>query len=160
MNSTIKYWEDVTPFTPLNVTIRAFTYWATGPQIRAKIFSPSSTPSAPINLRTFVINKGHFPFGNDFVDVVVRWNQPLNPNGVLQGYKLRCWQIDHNGVEKDIFDEMITTSNHTEYILSDLNKDEVYLLEASYFLSINFCVIVKMLNLVLMVKHTVWPICS
>lgn len=118
----MKYWDKITPFTPLNVTIRAFTYWAMAPQIRAEIFSPPSTPSAPVNLRSFILNEG---LENMFV---IRWDPPIYPNGVLQDYKLRCWQKSDGGVENDVFNEKIG-SNRTEYVLKQLNKDEIYFVE-------------------------------
>lgn len=125
-NSTVKYWDKIKPFTPLNVTIRAFTYWATAPQIRAEIFSPPSTPSAPVNLRSFILIKD---LKNTFV---VRWDPPIYPNGVLQDYKLRCWQKNDDDLENDVFNEKIG-SNRTEFILKNLNNDEIYYVEVSSF---------------------------
>ncbi|KAJ8934365.1 hypothetical protein NQ314_013406 [Rhamnusium bicolor] len=132
---SVKYWCEVTPFTPLNVTIRAFTYWGTSPQVRAEIFSPPSTPSAPINLRAYVIYEHNPPQADNYVSIIFRWDFPLYPNGVLQGFKLRCWYME-NDVEMDICENVITMANETEYKLTELEDYEIYYFEVQAFTEI------------------------
>ncbi|CAG9822767.1 unnamed protein product [Phaedon cochleariae] len=112
--TSLKYWREISPFTPLNITIKAFTYWASSSRIQAKIFSPSSTPSAPMNLRAFVEYKPFSSHDNYFATIIVRWDPPLYPNGVIQGFKVRCWYED-NDVEKELCDNVIVSGNETEY---------------------------------------------
>ncbi|CAG9858272.1 unnamed protein product [Phyllotreta striolata] len=109
---SIKYWLNVTPFTPINISIRAFTYWAASPLLHTQIITPSSTPSAPLNLRTFVEFERHSSLENHYVNITLRWDPPATPNGVLQGYKLRCW----NAVNEDLCDNDVVI-NDTEYRL-------------------------------------------
>lgn len=46
--------EKILPYTLLEVTIKAFTYWETAHHARKILRSPQSVPSQPINPRTFV----------------------------------------------------------------------------------------------------------
>ncbi|XP_050510998.1 proto-oncogene tyrosine-protein kinase ROS isoform X1 [Diabrotica virgifera virgifera] len=132
---TTKYWLEVTPFTPINVTIRAFTYWASSPLLHTEVISPSSTPSAPLNLRTFVEYDAHSSSENHFATIVVRWDPPVNPNGILQGYKLRCWFMDSE-VELDLCDNVINRDNETEYRLEMIENSKEYHFEVQAFTKI------------------------
>ncbi|KAL1489268.1 hypothetical protein ABEB36_014201 [Hypothenemus hampei] len=92
--NSVRYWKKIPAFTPVNVTIRAFTYWATAPQICTVTYSPPSTPSAPTNLRTYVTYEHNESLeGVEYFSLVFRWDPPLSPNGILQGYNVRCWFI-------------------------------------------------------------------
>ncbi|KAJ8952660.1 hypothetical protein NQ318_020975, partial [Aromia moschata] len=133
---SIKYWRKIAPFTPLNVTIRAFTYWGMSPQVRAEIFSPPSTPSAPTNLRAYVIHENKTPHDNNYVSLIFRWNYPLNPNGVLQGFKVRCWYME-NDVEMDICGEdTVIEATETQYNVTELADNEIYYFEVQAFTEI------------------------
>ncbi|XP_057670694.1 proto-oncogene tyrosine-protein kinase ROS isoform X2 [Diorhabda carinulata] len=127
---TVKCWLEVTPFTPINVTVRSFTYWASSPVLHTTVISPSSTPSAPLNLRTFVEYDVHF------ATIIIRWDPPLNPNGILQGYKLRClWYVENN-VEMDLCDNVIKRNNETEYRLEMVGNSGEYHFEVQAFTKI------------------------
>lgn len=46
--------DELTPYSPLAVSIRALTYWGASPVTRALLYSPPSVPSQPTNPRVFV----------------------------------------------------------------------------------------------------------
>ncbi|KAG5883190.1 hypothetical protein JTB14_018205 [Gonioctena quinquepunctata] len=129
---TVKYWRQVTPFTPLNVTIRTFTYWASSPQVRSEIFSPPSTPSVPLNLRSFVEYNLNSPLP---ILITIRWDPPSNPNGVLQGFKVRCWYMDKD-TEIDIRNNGFTAGNETELKLEMKESSGEYYFEVQAFTNI------------------------
>ncbi|XP_076250339.1 receptor protein-tyrosine kinase sevenless isoform X2 [Rhynchophorus ferrugineus] len=134
--STIRYWRSIAPFSRFYIAIRAFTYWATSPQIRAEILSPPSTPSAPRNLRTYVNFEHNHSFNqNQYVTVTFRWDQPLYPNGVLQGYNMRCWYINNDILTDVCFDVKIPPTQ-TEYTLNKLNQNQIYYLKVQAFTEI------------------------
>ncbi|XP_074032211.1 receptor protein-tyrosine kinase sevenless isoform X2 [Leptinotarsa decemlineata] len=133
-NSTVKYSRKVTPFTPLNVTIRAFTYWSSAPPVRSKIFSPPSTPSAPRNPRSFVEYLPHSSTYPRYATITIRWDPPLYPNGVLHGFKLRCWYVDEE--DENICDNAFTRGNETEYKLEVMESDSLYHFEVRAFTKI------------------------
>ncbi|XP_050308693.1 proto-oncogene tyrosine-protein kinase ROS isoform X2 [Anthonomus grandis grandis] len=133
---TIKYWREVTPFTPLNVTVRAFTYWASSPQIRTVIFSPPSTPSAPRNLRTYVTYEHNNSLkGVNNFSITFRWDPPLFPNGILHGYNVRCWNMV-NQTENVLCNDLKRTAKQTEFVLKNLNESHVYYFQVQAFTEI------------------------
>ncbi|CAH1131270.1 unnamed protein product [Ceutorhynchus assimilis] len=132
---TIRYWREVTPFTPLNVTIRAFTYWASSPQIRVVIFSPPSTPSAPRNLRTYVTYEHNNSLkGVNYFSIIFRWDPPLFPNGILNGYNIRCWYVENDN-ENVICDDK-KAANETEFIIKDLSEANIYYFQVQAYTEI------------------------
>lgn len=96
--------ESLQPYMPLQVSIRAFTYWATSKQSKANLYSPASSPSPPINPRIF-INHRHNPIGGGLnIEATYRWNAPIEPNGPILGYKVYCW-YEEDGNQRTVCDE-------------------------------------------------------
>lgn len=126
---TVKYWQPVAPFTKLHVTIRAFTYWGASPQIRATINSPSSTPSVPKNLRGFSTHQhNNRDDGNDVI-VSFRWDPPMFPNGVIEGYKVHCWYFD--GQEKINVCQNVVNATLNQVDIKSFGRDVVYFFNVS-----------------------------
>jgi proto-oncogene tyrosine-protein kinase ROS len=51
----VSYWNPgMIPYSRLQITLKAFTYWGASPQVRAIIHSPPSVPTEPTNPRVFV----------------------------------------------------------------------------------------------------------
>lgn len=122
---SIEFLNDIEPFTVFSVTIRSFTYWGTSRQTTVQIHSPPSTPSAPLNLRTFIEYEDHFSINGDLISLMVRWDAPENPNGIIQGYDVRCWYND-NETETEICEGVINEANQTEYRLIHVDKLRTY----------------------------------
>lgn len=94
--------DKIPAYSQLNVTIKAFTYWASSSSVKRVVYSPSAPPSQPLQPRLFV-NHMHNPFADDLdIEVVFRWNTPKALNGPLTGYKIRCWYEEDN-LRLDIF---------------------------------------------------------
>ncbi|XP_045468365.1 proto-oncogene tyrosine-protein kinase ROS isoform X2 [Harmonia axyridis] len=129
---SIKYWQKVTPYTKLNMSIRAFTYWGTSPEMKANIFSPPSTPSEPINVRSFVQNMID---NENNVTIRFRWDVPLYPNGIIQGYRVFCWYY-HQDSKFDLCKRVIKRPDEMEHIVHNLNKKEIYYFEVRAFTNI------------------------
>ncbi|KAJ8921659.1 hypothetical protein NQ315_010568, partial [Exocentrus adspersus] len=132
---SVKYWHAVTPFTPLNVTIRAFTYWGTSPQVRAEIFSPPSTPSAPRNLRAYVNFDRSQPQEENYATVILRWDMPLTPNGLLQGFRITCWHMNDDA-RIEICNNVVIQPNNTEYKIYNLKRNVIYFIQVQAFTEI------------------------
>lgn len=103
-------------------------------------------------MRTFIEYKDHFPSTGDLVSIIVRWDPPINPNGILQGYKIRCWYND-NETESEICDGVIRESNQTEYTLTHMEKQQVYFFQVHFSI---LHVITNNLSVALCLPHT-WP---
>ncbi|KAK4881780.1 hypothetical protein RN001_005099 [Aquatica leii] len=131
---SIKFWQPVSPFTKLHITIKAYTFWGSSPIVRAKIYSPPSTPSAPEYLRTY-LSYNNYHNETETVDVTFRWDAPLYSNGLIQGYKLRCWYKE-NFTNIDICDRVEKKTNEKEHILKNLEKDQTYYVQVQAYTEI------------------------
>jgi len=51
----VSYWNPgIIPYSRLQITVKAFTYWGASPQVQMIIHSPPSVPTKPTNPRVFV----------------------------------------------------------------------------------------------------------
>lgn len=83
--------RNLLPYSPINISIKAFTYWASSTVVRKQIYSPSAAPTQPTNTRIFISHK-HNPIKNGLnIEAVFRWDQPECLNGLLIGYQIFCW---------------------------------------------------------------------
>lgn len=132
----IKYNQITTPFTKLHVSLRAFTYWGTSPQVQAEVYSPPSTPSAPNNLRVFVTyiqNEGE----NQAINATFRWDPPLHSNGVIQGYKIFCW-YKYDGEDVHICENTTVHPKEKQYVVANLTRNETYYFQVSNYVVFTF----------------------
>lgn len=150
-NPYIKYWKPVPPYTRLDVAIRAYTYWGSAPQTRVQLYSPSSTPSAPKNARCYVTYHRH-PFSNHEISIIFRWNVPEHANGIIIGYKVKCW-YKRKTENIDFCKDAITESHSLQYVAKNLTENEIYYFQVSlqqsflYFCLCN-CVCCYLINIV------------
>lgn len=118
--------ETLSPYTPIVISIRAYTYWASSKAIKVHIHSPASAPSAPTKPRIF-LSYHHNPIHGGFdIAATYRWNAPDHPNGPLIGYKVSCWMIDGNDVRHSVFDKLHLPQNATEKIVEHLKANQIY----------------------------------
>ncbi|KAL3277022.1 hypothetical protein HHI36_012384 [Cryptolaemus montrouzieri] len=132
---SIKYRQVIPPYTKLHVSIRAFTYWGASPELKAKIFSPPSTPSAPRNVRSYVVYQQNSSDNENYVTITFRWDVPLYPNGIIQGYKVYCWYY-HDDTKFDICKRVIKNSREMEHVVKNLKKTQLYYFEVRAFTNI------------------------
>lgn len=140
----IEYWEQLPPFTELSISIRAYTYWDSSQQVQLILNSPASTPSAPLNLRSFVTYQRQH-FDDHKVNITIRWNMPLNPNGHLEGYKIKCWyEEDNKSIES--CDNSTVGPDSMEYVASDFLKNQVYFFQVSILVFVFISYVCKILS--------------
>ena len=120
--SSVKYWREVPPFSELHVYLKAFTYWDSSAEAHAVLHSPSSTPSKPVNLRSFILYQRHLN-STSTVKTYVRWNPPNCTNGVIERYKIRCWVEEGEPIE--ISGAYLPVEN-SEYVLENLDEEKIY----------------------------------
>lgn len=110
------------PYSQLNVSIKAFTYWASSPIVKAQIYSPPAPPSKPLDPRLFVTHM-HNPLRNGLnIETVFRWNPPKAVNGPLVGYKISCWYEKENS-RYDLFVDYHLQPEITEKYIENLPKN-------------------------------------
>lgn len=91
-HNSVHYVNDtLDPYTPLDISIRAYTYWASSNISKIVLYSPAAEPSIPTNPRVF-IKHHHDPLGSRLnIEATLRWNAPKYPNGPISGYKIEFW---------------------------------------------------------------------
>ncbi|XP_023290821.1 proto-oncogene tyrosine-protein kinase ROS isoform X2 [Orussus abietinus] len=88
--------EQILPYSVLEVTVKAFTYWETSHHTRKILRSPQSVPTQPTNARAFVEFHKEPLSESAEIFIIFRWDQPEFTNGLIQGYIVQCWYImDH-----------------------------------------------------------------
>lgn len=56
----------------------------------------------------------------------------MHPNGLLGGFKVRCWYMEDD-VRMDICDDVIIKPHDTEYKFTDLESNKMYYFEVIPF---------------------------
>ncbi|XP_014608086.1 PREDICTED: proto-oncogene tyrosine-protein kinase ROS isoform X1 [Polistes canadensis] len=119
--------ERIEPYSLLEVTVKAFTYWESAHHSRKKLRSPQSLPSEPTNPRLFVEN--HKEPLNEKMETAVkfRWNRPKFENGVILGYTVQCWFNEiANHTDIHVCDESNVPSDKLEYKVNYLSPNVTY----------------------------------
>ncbi|XP_055298116.1 proto-oncogene tyrosine-protein kinase ROS isoform X4 [Sitodiplosis mosellana] len=111
------------PYSQLNISIKAFTYWASSPIVKAQVYSPQSQPSKPLDPRIFVTHM-HNPLQKNSLNIetVFRWNPPKAANGPLLGYKISCWYEKDNS-RYDLFVDYHLQPEYTVKHIENLPKN-------------------------------------
>ncbi|XP_072751260.1 proto-oncogene tyrosine-protein kinase ROS isoform X2 [Anoplolepis gracilipes] len=112
--------DQILPYSVLEVTVKAFTYWETAHNSRKILRSPQSVPTQPMSPRAFVDKDFHESDNNDRL-VIFRWNQPQFTNGVIQGYMVQCWFIENQKRTHLCKDQNVPAST-LEYTVSNLTR--------------------------------------
>ncbi|XP_076178506.1 receptor protein-tyrosine kinase sevenless isoform X1 [Ptiloglossa arizonensis] len=121
--------EQIWPYSALEVTVKAFTYWETAHHTRRTLRSPQSVPTEPTNPRAFI--EFHKEPLTENVDIfaIFRWNQPEFTNGLIIGYTVQCWFVENHAVIQ-ICDQM-PIADKLEYTVHDLLPNTTYYFQVS-----------------------------
>lgn len=118
--------ETLPPYTPINISIRAYTYWASSKAIKVQIHSPAAAPSTPTNPRIFLSHHHNPIHGGIDIAATYRWNAPDYANGPLIGYNINCWISDDNNSRYSVFDNLSLPQNVTEKTVENLKPNQIY----------------------------------
>ncbi|XP_011637649.1 proto-oncogene tyrosine-protein kinase ROS isoform X2 [Pogonomyrmex barbatus] len=117
--------DQIVPYSVLEVTVKAFTYWETAHHSRKILRSPESEPSQPTSPRAFVEFYKKLLSNDIDIFTIFRWNQPEFTNGVIQGYTVQCWYID-NQKEMSICDDYGIPATILEFTVHNLSPNTTY----------------------------------
>ncbi|XP_033362153.1 proto-oncogene tyrosine-protein kinase ROS isoform X1 [Bombus vosnesenskii] len=117
--------EQILPYSVLEVTVKAFTYWETAHHTRKILRSPQSVPSQPTNPRAFIEFRKEPLSENVDIFAIFRWDQPEFTNGLITGYTVQCW-FKENNVEMQICDQSLIPSTLLEHTVQDLLPNTTY----------------------------------
>ncbi|XP_049539733.1 protein sevenless isoform X3 [Anopheles darlingi] len=83
--------DPIPPYTPIDITLHAFTYWRSSGVVTVHRHTPAGRPSAPVRPRVYL--RTHYPAGVAHtltLGLVFRWEPPHEPNGPLVAYRIDC----------------------------------------------------------------------
>ncbi|XP_014223646.1 proto-oncogene tyrosine-protein kinase ROS [Trichogramma pretiosum] len=113
------------PYSLLEITVRAYTYWDSAQRVSRVLRSPQSVPSQPTNPRTFVeIYRDPLAEQEDHI-VTFRWDKPEFANGLLTGYTVQCWFLVED-IEVPICDSVSLPISQLEYQIHKLQANSTY----------------------------------
>ncbi|XP_071955020.1 proto-oncogene tyrosine-protein kinase ROS-like [Antedon mediterranea] len=112
--------QNLAPYTQLDVTVYAYTYYGVAPSSQATLRSPEAAPSSPQNPRVFVSTINDPMSDTVQYKAEFRWEAPLMSNGVLRGYTIYYGVTDSLNSTLNITDISVTTYT------ASLNENAVY----------------------------------
>ncbi|XP_032680151.1 proto-oncogene tyrosine-protein kinase ROS isoform X3 [Odontomachus brunneus] len=98
--------DRILPYSVLEVTVKAFTYWETAHRSRKILRSPQSLPTQPMYPRAYVEFYKKVLSENVDIFVTFRWNEPEFTNGLILGYTVQWNKVNKN-------QEIETFHNHS-----------------------------------------------
>ncbi|XP_021913370.1 proto-oncogene tyrosine-protein kinase ROS isoform X3 [Zootermopsis nevadensis] len=132
----VRYWNPgMIPYSRLQITIKAFTYWGASPQVRAIMHSPPSVPTEPTNPRVFVSYSRNPVREDQDVMAVFRWDPPTYSNGIVEGYKVKCWYSSH-GTYIHVCDSLNLNATKLEFTAFNLSRNSTYYFQVQAYTSV------------------------
>uniref|UniRef100_A0A1B0DB76 Fibronectin type-III domain-containing protein n=1 Tax=Phlebotomus papatasi TaxID=29031 RepID=A0A1B0DB76_PHLPP len=120
------------PYTPLDITVRAFTFWGSALPTRSHIHSPAAKPTTPTNPRVFITHYDDPLRGGLNLTATFRWSPPLQPNGPILGYRIKCW-YEEDFKENQKCDNVEVPSSTEEMVLTNLVRNVTYFFQVLAF---------------------------
>ncbi|XP_024885319.1 proto-oncogene tyrosine-protein kinase ROS isoform X3 [Temnothorax curvispinosus] len=117
--------DQILPYSVLEVTVKAFTYWETAHHSRKILRSPQSVPSQPTSPRAFVEFYKKVLSKDVDIFTIFRWNQPEFTNGVIRKYTVQCWFIE-NRKKVSICDDYDIPAMVLEFTAHNLKPNTTY----------------------------------
>lgn len=117
--------ESLPPYTQINISIRAYTYWASSKAIKVQIYSPAAAPSTPTKPRIFLSHHHNPIHGGVNIAATYRWHAPDYANGPLMGYKVNCW-TDGDNSRYSVFEKLSLPPNITEKTVENMKPNQQY----------------------------------
>ncbi|XP_033112094.1 proto-oncogene tyrosine-protein kinase ROS-like [Anneissia japonica] len=104
--------KNVAPYSQLNITVEAYTYYGLAPSSQSALRSPESVPSIPQNPRVFVSESGDPLSNDDGYEAEFRWEAPSLSNGILLGYNV-YWGTSPDSLQTENITDSTTTTYKT-----------------------------------------------
>ncbi|CAK1585368.1 unnamed protein product [Parnassius mnemosyne] len=116
------------PYSSMEVTVRAHTHWGGGAAARTHAHSPPAAPSAPRDPALYV-QPAH---SGGPLTAVFRWKPPSRANGIIRGYEAQCWSLSissfttDSAVKTSACPDSLLSPLHTQLMLRQLMPDSTY----------------------------------
>lgn len=115
------------PYSLIEVTIKAFTFWGNSVYSTATLFSPTGLPTAPLNPRVFISHESNSIYDGLTIKAHFRWDEPKQTNGKITEYIISCYYIGLD--DQRYYPHCNGSSNEREKIISDILFNSTYFFE-------------------------------
>ncbi|XP_020283790.1 proto-oncogene tyrosine-protein kinase ROS isoform X2 [Pseudomyrmex gracilis] len=127
--------DQILPYSILEVTVKAFTYWENAHHSRKILRSPQSVPTQPMSPRAFIEFHKSLSSLHVNISAIFRWDQPEFANGIIQGYRVRCWFFE-NAIKIEICDNHDVLTKILEYAVYDLVFNTTYYFQVQAYTTV------------------------
>nr|XP_026496387.1 proto-oncogene tyrosine-protein kinase ROS isoform X1 [Vanessa tameamea] len=126
----------VSPYSSMDVTVRAHTQWGGGAAARAALRTPQAPPAAPRAPRVYV----HAAHSGGPLTATFRWQSPSRSNGVVRGYEAQCWAVGARAApaKPSACADARLSPLHTQLMLRDLAPASTYFFQVRAFTDAGF----------------------
>lgn len=96
--TSITYSGATAPYSAVNISIQAYTFWGKSPVTRVNLTSPAAKPFTPLEPRVFITHCND-PFnGGLSLRATFRWSTSAEHNGPNDGYQVSWWSDNQTNV--------------------------------------------------------------
>uniref|UniRef100_A0A182VVI6 Tyrosine-protein kinase receptor n=1 Tax=Anopheles minimus TaxID=112268 RepID=A0A182VVI6_9DIPT len=124
----------IAPYTPIDITLHAFTYWRSSGFSSVQRHTPAGKPSVPVSPRAFI--QHHYLPGTHELStgIVFRWSPPTQPNGPIVAYRVDCWSSVDETKRRVLLDGMEVRNRRTELLIPEAVQPNM-----TYYLQVRVC---------------------
>lgn len=126
----MKFWQKVSPYSKLDITVRAFTYWGSAPPTRAYLRTPQFRPSKPEAVRGYVVFETR-PFHAKQIIGIFRWAEPNLINGNIRKYVVDCWYNGIDDTKQFLYENFEVDATQFELTARNLIENITYYFQVS-----------------------------
>lgn len=126
--TSIKYTGSSSPYSAVNISIQAYTYWGKSPVTRINLYSPAAKPFPPMNPRVFINHRNDPLHGGLSIEATFRWSATTEHNGPNDGYHVQCWS---ETATKTV--NQTLSPDALEHIFYDLRPNTTYFFNVEAF---------------------------
>ncbi|XP_049298477.1 protein sevenless isoform X2 [Anopheles funestus] len=124
----------IAPYTPIDITLHAFTYWRSSSFSSVRRHTPAGKPSVPVAPRAYI--QHHYLPGTHELStgIVFRWSPPTEPNGPVVAYRVDCWSSYDETKRRVLMDGVEVHNGHTELLIPEAVQPNM-----TYYLQVRMC---------------------
>ncbi|XP_040173385.1 protein sevenless isoform X2 [Anopheles arabiensis] len=124
----------IPPYTPIDITVHAFTYWRSSGFSTVRRHTPAGKPSVPVAPRAYI--QHHYLPGTHELStgIVFRWSPPVEPNGPIVAYRVDCWSAGQDDARRTVLDGAEVQTGHTELLIPGAVQPNT-----TYYLQVRVC---------------------
>ncbi|XP_035904405.1 protein sevenless isoform X2 [Anopheles stephensi] len=124
----------IPPYTRIDITLHAFTYWRSSGFSSVRRHTPAGKPSAPVAPRAYI--QHHYLPGTHELStgIVFRWSPPTEPNGPIVAYRVDCWSTYDETKRRVLLDGVEVRNRRTELQIPVPAQPDI-----TYYLQVRVC---------------------